>query len=36
MKSNKVVALLAISTLALGNACSSSVKVGPEAGPLLG
>jgi hypothetical protein len=30
MKSEKVVALLAISALALGSACSSSVKVGPE------
>jgi hypothetical protein len=31
MRSKKVVALLAISALALGSACSSSVKVGPEA-----
>ena len=30
MKSEKVVALLAISALALGSACSSSVRVGPE------
>lgn len=30
MKSKKIVALLAISTLAFGSACSSSVKVGPE------
>jgi hypothetical protein len=29
MKSKKVVAVLAISALALGSACSSSVKVGP-------
>ena len=31
MKSKKVVTLLAVSALALGSACSSSVKVGPEA-----
>lgn len=31
MKLKKVVALLAMSALALGSACSSSVKVGPEA-----
>jgi hypothetical protein len=31
MKRKKVVALLAMSALALGSACSSSVKVGPEA-----
>jgi hypothetical protein len=31
MKSKNVVAFLAMSVLALGSACSSSVKVGPEA-----
>ena len=31
MKSKKVVALLAVSALTLSSACSSSVKVGPEA-----
>jgi hypothetical protein len=31
MKSRTIVTLLAMSALALGNACSSSVKVGPEA-----
>src|SRR5271168_1886920 len=31
MKSKTVVTLLAMSALALGSACSSSVKVGPEA-----
>jgi hypothetical protein len=31
MKSKKIVALLAMSALALGSACSSSVKVGPQA-----
>ncbi len=31
MKSKKVVALLAMSALALASACSSSLKVGPEA-----
>jgi hypothetical protein len=31
MKSNKIVTLLALSAVAFGSACSSSVKVGPEA-----
>jgi hypothetical protein len=31
MKSKKVVTLLTVSALALGSACSSTVKVGPEA-----
>jgi hypothetical protein len=31
MKSNKAMALLAMGSLALGSACTSSVKVGPEA-----
>jgi hypothetical protein len=31
LKSRNVIALLAMNVLALGGACSSSVKVGPEA-----